>query len=128
MARNLSLKDSLGLNVAPKDLGSSDVCPRRQSRVDIMCVAKLIDGRISIPEQLLRGGVAPTELPATTPKAQRKRPPVLLKPAYGMGHSPSLILNHNPSKIVTTLNIIGFAAIQLVLFRGRPTPSGPQLP
>ena len=50
------------------------------------------------------GGVAPTELPVTTPKAQRKRPPVLPKAAYGTGHSPSLILNHNPSMIMTTLS------------------------
>jgi hypothetical protein len=49
------------------------------------------------------GSVAPTELPAATPTAQRKRPPVLPKPAYGTGHPPSLILNHNPSMIVTTL-------------------------
>ena len=54
------------------------------------------------------GGVAPTELPATTPKAQRKRPPVLPKAAYGTGHSPSLILNHNPSMIVTTLRDTGY--------------------
>src|SRR5271167_3806597 len=49
------------------------------------------------------GSVAPTELPATTPTAQRKRPPVLPKPTYGTGRFPSLILNHNPSLIVTTL-------------------------
>ena len=117
MARNLSLKDSLGLNVAPKDLGSSDVCPRRQSRVDIMCVAKLIDGRISIPEQLLQGGVAPTELPATTPKGTEKEATGTSKARLWMGHSPSLILNHNPSKIVTTLNIIAFTAIQIIILR-----------
>jgi hypothetical protein len=43
-----------------------------------VCVAKVIDGRISISEQLL-GGVGPTELSKTRQTDLKKTPPALLK-------------------------------------------------
>ena len=39
---------------------------------DEVCVTRVIDGLISACEQLLRGGVAPAERPATTLMAQRR--------------------------------------------------------
>jgi hypothetical protein len=49
------------------------------------------------------GGVAPTELPATTPTAQRRGHRSFQSPPTGRGHPPSLISTHKASMIVTTL-------------------------
>src|SRR3954451_17479445 len=69
-----------------------------------MCVAKVIDGRISVSEQLLRGGCRTDRTARDGANGPEKRPPVLPRPAHGTGSSPSLISTHKASMIVTTLN------------------------
>jgi hypothetical protein len=46
-----------------------------------MCVAKVIDGRISAPEQVLRGGCRTDQTASDDAIDPEKRPPVLPQPA-----------------------------------------------
>ena len=60
-------------------------------------------GESQSSEQLLRGGG--TDRPARDDaNGPEERPPVLPEPGHGTGTSPSLILTHKPSKILTTHN------------------------
>ena len=61
-------------------------------------------GESQFLQQLLRGGVAPTELPATTQTAQEEGRRYFQSPPTGGGHPPSLIPTHKASIIVTALN------------------------
>src|SRR4051812_47155461 len=54
----------------------------------LVCVAQVIDGRISAPEQVLRGGCRTDQTASDDAIGPEKRPPVLPKLAHETGASP----------------------------------------
>jgi len=81
----------------------------------LVCVAKVIDGRIWVSEQLLRGGCRTDRTASDDAIGPEKRPSVLPKPAHGMGTSPSLISTHKASMIVTTLRWRSTRSLQMII-------------
>ena len=68
-----------------------------------MCVAKVIDGRISVSEQLLRGGGRTDRTASDDANGERRDRWYFQGPPTGRGHPPSLVSTHKASIIVTTL-------------------------